>query len=222
MFCCGCWLCAADAVVFCSVTWGTCSGWCCRPHAHLSEPTQTAVSISPNATSASSHRSSRRASSSTAATAPADLTAKCLNWHFVSWNQNYKKKKNCSVPFLRGSAWENHLKGQRRKSWRVSFLSNLPSSCEEKISQLSGAAQLLVHVETLSYEILFKEFHFYVKHPEKHEKQLFIVYNDTTLYDLQNHWMFDQFFWVMMGKQTLYLEQLYIKKYLHVAMMSLI
>lgn len=60
------------SLVSCSVIWGTCSGWCCRRPALLSESTQTAVSTCPNTPFVSSRHSSRRASSSTAATAPAD------------------------------------------------------------------------------------------------------------------------------------------------------
>lgn len=74
---------------FHSVIWGTCSGWCCRPPALLSEPTPTAVSICPNAPSVSSRRSLRRVSSSTAATAPAESDP----------NSKPKQNKNCSVPF---------------------------------------------------------------------------------------------------------------------------
>lgn len=97
--------------MFCSVIWGTCSGWCCRPPAHLSEPTQTATSTSPNTTSASSVPSSRRASSSTAATAPADWKENASKSACYAPNHSLNQKTWCL--FLPWRASENHLDGLR-------------------------------------------------------------------------------------------------------------
>lgn len=142
-----------------------------------------AASISPNTPSVISRRSSRRASSSTAATAPADSTAERLSRRLVGLkvppNQNKKKLLGAFSPEPRLAE-----PPQRRRNFRSvsSPASRHPERTTSQTSLLLFSSLWKLYLQRTSRNIsaLFKEFHFYYISREKHN---FIVYKDPTLYD---------------------------------------